>query len=146
MKCQLLLLTLFMGNYAQAQLFQSHQWKNRIVVVVAENSDNQLFKDQLQVFEQTAEGMKDRKIVVYAIQQASYQQLNYDSKTSEMKGQKSTALYQQFKEKEKDFRVILIGLDGGQKFEKDEPISSEELFSQIDRMPMRRSELRRRND
>ena len=42
----------------------------------------------------------------------------------------------------KEFEVILLGLDGGVKLERDEEIPLAELFRVIDAMPMRASEMR----
>lgn len=42
------------------------------------------------------------------------------------------------------FRVILVGKDGGVKLSSDAPVSAATLFSLIDSMPMRRDELRKR--
>ena len=42
--------------------------------------------------------------------------------------------------------MVLIGLDGGVKLEKQEVLSMKELFSIIDAMPMRANELRNQNN
>jgi hypothetical protein len=42
-----------------------------------------------------------------------------------------------------DFRVVLIGRDGGVKLRRDEPISAADLFALIDSMPMRKQEMGR---
>jgi hypothetical protein len=42
-----------------------------------------------------------------------------------------------------DFRVVLIGKDGGVKLRQDEPILAADLFALIDSMPMRKQEMRR---
>ena len=43
-----------------------------------------------------------------------------------------------------DFRVVLIGKDGGVKLRQDEPISMANLFALIDSMSMRKQEMGRR--
>lgn len=43
-----------------------------------------------------------------------------------------------------EFRVVLVGLDGGAKLTRAEPIALSELERTINAMPMRRQELRRR--
>ena len=59
---------------------------------------------------------------------------------------KKSSLFEKYSENGQ-FEVILIGLDGGVKLRKSELLSSEELFTVIDGMPMRRAEIRRsKND
>ena len=41
------------------------------------------------------------------------------------------------------FRVLLIGKDGGVKLDRTEPVDTVELFATIDAMPMRKDEMRR---
>ncbi len=41
------------------------------------------------------------------------------------------------------FALVLVGLDGGVKFRSDKPVTPEDIFRIIDRMPMRRVELER---
>jgi Domain of unknown function (DUF4174) len=43
------------------------------------------------------------------------------------------------------FRVLLIGKDGGIKLDNAQPITASDLTAEIDRMPMRRDEMRRRS-
>jgi len=45
-----------------------------------------------------------------------------------------------------EFAALLIGRDGGVKHRYGEPAAPEELFGHIDEMPMRRRELRERDD
>ena len=40
------------------------------------------------------------------------------------------------------FKLVLVGKDGGVKLEQDAVLAPEELFAVIDRMPMRRNEMR----
>ena len=43
------------------------------------------------------------------------------------------------------FRVLLIGKDGGIKLDSPAPFQAPDLLAEIDRMPMRRDEMRRRS-
>ncbi|MEM9823617.1 MAG: DUF4174 domain-containing protein [Bacteroidota bacterium] len=51
---------------------------------------------------------------------------------------------QKYHQSKAPFEVLLLGLDGGVKLQQPEVLSCTELFAIIDRMPMRRQELRRR--
>ena len=45
-----------------------------------------------------------------------------------------------------EFRVVLVGKDGGVKLRQEEPISAADLFALIDSMPMRKQEMRQRSE
>lgn len=45
---------------------------------------------------------------------------------------------------EDDFAVLLVGKDGGVKRRANDPVNLNELFAQIDRLPMRRAEMEER--
>ena len=53
------------------------------------------------------------------------------------------ALRQRFKIKPKDFTVILVGKDGGEKLRSSKPISFDKLQATIDSMPMRQQEMKK---
>ena len=59
-------------------------------------------------------------------------------------GADAAALRKRFDVSAGDFRVVLIGLDGGAKLVRGAPVALEELAATIEAMPMRRDELRRR--
>lgn len=45
--------------------------------------------------------------------------------------------------KKSDFRVLLIGLDGGKKLDQTKMLSVKKLFNIIDSMPMRQAEIQK---
>ena len=49
-----------------------------------------------------------------------------------------------FEDEEFDFKVILLGLDGGIKYESSTVEPAQVYYDLIDRMPMRRSQMRKR--
>ena len=51
-------------------------------------------------------------------------------------------LHRMFGTKVRDFQVVLVGKDGRSTLQWSKPVSSEVLFSVIDKMPMRRDEMR----
>lgn len=67
---------------------------------------------------------------------------DFTSKTTKERESAST-LFEQFMEKSDHFKVILIGLDATLKEERTNYFEPQELFSIIDRMPMRKAGLRR---
>ncbi len=56
----------------------------------------------------------------------------------------ATGLRSRFGVSPRQFRVILVGKDGGMKLSSASPVSAAELFRVIDAMPMRRLEMRNR--
>ena len=59
--------------------------------------------------------------------------------------EKLVTTLKKYKPKKEEFTFILIGLDGGIKLTKTEVLESSDLFSIIDAMPVRSSELRNKN-
>ncbi len=120
-----------------AQDLSKHQWKDRLVLIIAEEKTEK-FQQQLTELQKHQQGLKERKLVVYKILPEKYstgfQEENWKS---------STELYGKYKVKNRDFRVMLIGLDGGEKLEQTEVLSIEKLFNTIDSMPMRQAEMRK---
>jgi hypothetical protein len=51
-------------------------------------------------------------------------------------------LHRMFGTKVGDFQVVLVGKDGHSTLQWSKPVSSEVLFAAIDKMPMRRDEMR----
>lgn len=83
--------------------------------------------------------MEERKFVVIILT-PNYQITGINSEIKHQSG----ISYQDLATKREDFELLLIGLDGGVKFRQNEPVSHQELFSQVDQMPMRRQEMEKR--
>lgn len=118
-----------------SQDFKKHQWKNRVLVVFTNNVKNDSFKKQISILSKNQQNITERKLVVYYFTKDKYI-FNFDEYW-----QKST----KFKREKENFKVVLMGLDGGIKLEEKNIVSSEKLFSLIDGMPMRKKELRKNN-
>ncbi|MFT4758986.1 MAG: hypothetical protein ACI9XO_003529 [Paraglaciecola sp.] len=125
-----------------AQYLAIHQWENRLILIIADDKNNIDFKKQLAELQTVEKGLGERKILVYQILPAQFQQ---ELKAVE-NWQKGNQLYTNYKKSKTAFEVQLIGLDGGQKLLQSTVLSAEKLFSMIDKMPMRRLELRRKNE
>ncbi|MFT6356372.1 MAG: hypothetical protein ACJAYJ_000578 [Saprospiraceae bacterium] len=125
-----------------AQYLAIHQWENRLILIIADDKNNIDSKKQLAELQTVEKGLGERKILVYQILPAQFQQ---ELKAVE-NWQKGNQLYTNYKKSKTAFEVQLIGLDGGQKLLQSTVLSAEKLFSMIDKMPMRRLELRRKNE
>jgi hypothetical protein len=126
------------GTFSQD--LSSHQWKDRLIMVLASDTALAAYHDQLQIFHSDSSGMKERKLVLYKITPDQYQ-IGTDSH----QWIRSGTLYKSLRKTDANLEVILIGLDGTIKLRQSGIITTEKLFATIDAMPMRRSEMRRKN-
>ena len=139
-----ILMITIMANGLLAQNMKSHQWENRVVLVIAKDLDHPDLLTQLDAFSSQPEAMADRKLLVYAIAPNGFQHINYGKNATIGEWSENTRLYQKWSNPDEDFQVLLLGLDGGVKMKDTKVISCQKLFGKIDQMPMRQSELRRR--
>lgn len=113
------------------------QWNNRILVLFADDSTQQAYQDQINLLKSHNNGVLERDLVIFSIfnNQCSLlgDQIISDASAREIRQRLSPAT---------SYSIYLIGKDGGVKLKKDQVLEVEELFSVIDKMPMRRREMR----
>lgn len=144
MKWLLLLLFSIVSLMTTSQTLEKHKWENRVLLVISnEKETNEYSSNQLQIINDSLEGYTERKLIVYTVLPDKYRLLDITT-NQEANWIKNSKLYSTYNKYKKPFKVVLIGLDGGVKEERNAAISSEELFAIIDGMPMRRSELNRK--
>jgi len=104
--------------------YSSYQEKRQLLVF-AENTNNSSLKTQQKVLNADPEGLKERDIEVKFF----YADRDKDK----------------FKEKhiKSGFTIILVGKDGGDKLRSTSTLTLQKLYSTIDAMPMRQSEMKR---
>jgi len=132
----LLLALFFSGFCAQSQVLSTSQWKNRILLVMSENPNDPLVKQQASLFSKDAEEMKERKLVLLQVFPEFYL-MGGESAIRRA----SAEVYFDYKSAKKSFELVLIGLDGDEKMRRSELIRPEDLYDIIDAMPMRRYEM-----
>lgn len=121
MNCLLLIIMLV------AAQFNEH----RKIMLFAPSANHKELKVQQEIFNQGTDGMKDRDLKIEVV----------------VPGQKNFSLFKKYKTEEQQFTFILLGKDGGEKLRSTKPVSLQKLFSTIDAMPMRQSEMReQKND
>lgn len=121
------------------QNLDKHQWKNRLLLIFSDDKSSELLKKQVETLSKERQGLQERKLKIYHFSNQSYiEDFSPNWKPSDIKTRKY------FKEKE-NFKIVLIGLDGGIKLKQKEIISTQKLFTIIDGMPMRRAELNSKN-
>lgn len=124
----------------QAQDLADYRWQNRLVLILAEDSSNPLFQNQVQALQAAEEDLQDLRIVVFQALPKSYAR----GTQSTPNWMRSDDLYQSYKSIDRSFEVLLLGLDGGIKLRRHQVVTIDELYELINTMPMRRAELRRR--
>lgn len=126
---------LFSGRVASQDL-DKHKWQNRLIVILTNDTQNETYKKQVNVFHDEDEGFKERKLLVYHVKAGEYK-TGFENEN----WKKSTQLYDRFKKSESDFEILLLGLDGGVKLRQDELLTVKKLYAKIDVMPMRQREI-----
>ena len=129
------MLVLLSTSISFGQNLKQHQWEQRVLIVASKQSD--LLERQIDSLNQNLLGLEERKLVIYQVTPMGYtvgvQNDNFVP---------TARFYRDIRRTKKDFEVILIGLDGGVKLRQTELLTLEKLFTLIDGMPMRRSEIR----
>lgn len=135
-KLPLLLILLLNISTIMGQQISDYQWKNRLVVLLTDSQDSQLYQLQLTDLKTDLQGLQERKILVITLT-PKYQITGIDNEIE----QKAVLNFKKLKKETNGFEVILVGLDGYIKLQQSKLLTHQELFAQIDRMPMRRDEI-----
>ncbi|SDR66602.1 protein of unknown function [Formosa sp. Hel1_31_208] len=125
-------------NLINAQDLSKHQWNNRVLLIITEDTGNTVFQNQINSLNNQDQALKERKLLVYQISPTHYKIGISEHHTWTV----SQKLYRQFKTEKTSFVVLLIGLDGSVKQKQDHILNPKTLFNIIDGMPMRLSEIR----
>jgi len=135
----LLVCTFFLVVSAKSQDNYLHQykWKSRVLLVFAENQDDEDYKAQLEIFKAERDGFEERDLVLLSVlpYQVNHNRIN--------KGDKKMAksLRKKFNGT-KGFSLVLIGKDGTIKLKHSHLTQVIEVYSRIDNMPMRKEEMK----
>ncbi|MFO7738870.1 MAG: DUF4174 domain-containing protein [Desulfatiglandaceae bacterium] len=118
------------------------QWKNRLLLLFAPSPTHPSFDQLHKSLQVRNAGVKDRDLVVFEIFESDRSTMNNDS----LDPQTARSLREEFSVSQGEFRVILIGKDGGIKLKRQSQTRLEDIFSLIDAMPMRREEMRQKSE
>lgn len=131
----LLFLLFFSFFFASAQEVISYRWNNRVLMVLSKNPGSAEVNRQMALFADQEEELNERKLIILQVFP------NYYLKGSDnFVRREDNQMYFDYKTAETPFEVILLGLDGGLKFQRNDVVLPAELYALIDAMPMRRSE------
>ncbi|WP_299610445.1 DUF4174 domain-containing protein [uncultured Aquimarina sp.] len=123
-----------------AQDLTEHRWQDRLIIISANSYQHPKLLEQVKEFQNKTEELADRKLIIYQITPSSYiKGIEKNQPT------KDNTLYKKYDTTNKNFKVILIGLDGGRKLQSSKVVSATQIFDQIDQMPMRRQEIKLKN-
>lgn len=116
-----------------------HLWRDRLLVLVADDPQNSDFVEQLRTLEQERAGVADRDLRIFRL-------VAYDGWIDQnaLSKEDVAQLRRTFGVPIGQEQLILVGLDG--EIKRRAKLSTEilEVFAEIDAMPMRRNELRAR--
>lgn len=126
---------------SKAQDLQQYQWQNRIIVVYADEPELDLLTKQLELLTEEPSELSERKLLVIHAHKDRYKE-NFPENSEWI----SSTLKDELNISTKtEFEVFLIGLDGGIKLRQQEILQTKKLISLIDGMPMRKAEIRRKD-
>ncbi len=114
--------------------------KSRPLLIFAGTAEEPRLNLQLEWIRQSADEARERDLVPVAVVEQGTSPTETSLKTSEVE-----AARRKFHIGAREFVVVLVGKDGGEKLRSSEPISFEQLRSAIDAMPMRQDEMSKRN-
>lgn len=116
-----------------------YQWKNRVILILADDDENPIIAKQQAAFEKIKAGMEERKLLVFFI----YPEKDEESVKKTSGKIFSDELYNKYRKYDEPYQIYLLGLDGRIKLSQTGYLSTRKLFSTIDAMPMRREEIRK---
>ena len=141
MRMLVLLPLLFLGACQEADvygLFESYMWQKRVVVLLAPSDDHSDYVQMKHWFANETEGLKERDVVRWGVIDGEHVKVN-DAKQAHLG---TPPFYDYFNVTPDKFTVIVIGKDGTDKLRTHKAVTAEKLFSLIDAMPMRQSEMK----
>ena len=118
-----------------------YRWKNRLLLIFAPNETDKDFATFSHRLNAENFNVLDRDLVVFRIFETASSRVDNQPLSPE----DAQALRLRFDIKLGQFTVILVGKDGGVKLIQKRQADLEEIFDLIDRMPMRRQEMREKS-
>jgi hypothetical protein len=145
-RCWLALCCLLVGGCREAAREEefavidlaTYRWNNRVVLVFGPSAGDPAVAQQRGWMDAHADASAERDLVVGYI----FEDAPGSIGDAAVSAEDARALRERFGVAQGAFRFVLIGKDGGVKRTADAPVPTDELFDQIDAMPMRQREMR----
>lgn len=115
-----------------SQNLDKHLLKQRVIIISADKANLHKAEAQFKLLNKEHKKLTDRKLIVYKCIDNTCTFYDF------LKAPKTIRIHKEIL----GFRVALLGLDGGEKFNSNQVENADVFCSLIDRMPMRRQELR----
>lgn len=128
---------------AQSEILAEYRWENRLLILYSADSEDELIEIQEKHFRSDRNAYEERDLIVFHLTDDSF--TNLTRKEIKKDVTVNSLKEQLFINGHDNFRVFLIGKDGGVKITSDKPLSNNIIFGTIDAMPMRRNEMRGEN-
>lgn len=125
---------------SNAQNLDKHRWQDRIVLLFASGSEDPTLLRQLSLLTKQKTEVTDRDLVIYQF----FPDGGISPDGKKLTAPQSLVFFQRYDVRPDSFTLILVGKDGGEKKRAGELVPPEDLFGLIDRMPMRRAEMRQK--
>jgi hypothetical protein len=126
------------GGYAldATRLMPELTWEKRVLLVFAPDRQDAELRRQNTMLAAIGDGLVERDMIV--IRAFADDHVAVDG---HIHAQSASSFYRRFEVDRDEFRVILVGKDGGVKLDRNLAVSGDDLFALIDSMPMRRYEM-----
>jgi hypothetical protein len=126
--------------WAQSDPLSQYRWKNRLLLIFAADIEDQNVQATRELLEASECQLEDRDMVIGWILERGDSQLGM----APLSSRAADNIRSQFRIRGGGFFVVLVGKDGGVKARYAKAPDLHDVFSLIDGMPMRRSEMRER--
>lgn len=137
----LLLISLILAHTSQAteSSLEKYRGQNRPLLVFAPDEQHPAYQQTLEAVNDNRSGFIDRDMILISVFADAGMA---DDKP--LSGSAAQSLYQRHEIEPGEFRILLIGKDGGVKLRSAETADMDEIFRLIDGMPMRQREMHNR--
>lgn len=117
---------------------KDYRWKHRLILLFAASKQTSNYKEQLKLIESQTGGLQERDLLVFSFFADNSGELN----NTPLLKKDVEEIREKYSVKASEQLLILIGKDGGEKLRNSLPTKMNEIYGLIDRMPMRRQEMR----
>lgn len=128
----LLAATLAANGQATLESLRHHA---RVLLIFTPTSNDGRAREQLRLLDPHREAAEDRELVTVMLSPGS---------ETVFSSAEQSAARKRFRIATSEFCILLIGKDGGEKLRSSQPIAWDQLAATIDAMPMRQTEMRRK--
>jgi hypothetical protein len=122
---------------------EQYAWENRPLLIFAPSPDDSRYRKQKRKVDQATEEFRDRDMVLIRVFSSGDSSRAGDQPLSASDAQQLRQTYDVHPD---SFSVLLVGKDTGVKRRSTRPVDIQDIFDQIDRMPMRQREMERRSE